>query len=187
MTLPVLVTPPTDEPLTLEEAKQHCRIEAAVTEDDALVEAYIGAAVDQLQRELDFYLAEQTWKQSFRTFDCVRIWQRPVAEVVSVAYFDADDEEQTLDDAEYRFESGALGSKLVLAGSSWPSLASRTDAVTVTYKLGVATADIPPALKAALMLHVGFLYANRESSSDTAIRPTGAYDALVWPFRRLAV
>ena len=184
---PVIVTPPSEEPLTLAEAKQHCRIETAVTEDDALVEAYIGAAVDQMQRELDYYLAEQTWKQSFGSFDCVRIWQRPVAEVVSVEYLDADSQTQTLDDAEYRLEAHALGSKLVRAGSSWPTVASRSDAVTVTYSLGVAVGDIPPALKAALMLHVGFLYANRESSSDTAIRPTGAYDALVWPFRRLSV
>lgn len=42
---------------------------------------------------------------------------------------------------------------------------------------------IPPAIKSAILLHIGTLYQNREQEADKW-QPTRAYEALLAPYRR---
>lgn len=54
---------------------------------------------------------------------------------------------------------------------------------TSTFTAGYgAAADVPPAIKAAILLHVGTLYEYRETMAER-LAPTGAYEALIAPYR----
>lgn len=58
----------------------------------------------------------------------------------------------------------------------------RPEAGVVVARCGY-NGGVPAPLKAAILLHVGSLYANREQSVPTWT-PSGAYEALVAPYRR---
>lgn len=55
---------------------------------------------------------------------------------------------------------------------------------TVQFVAGYAS-GVPAPIKAAILLHVGTLYQNREQDADSWI-PTRAYEALLTPYRRWA-
>lgn len=169
------IAAPSEPPISLAEAKEHCRVEVGVTEDDALIAAYIEAAADRMERALDYALGEQVWRGTFDSFACALLKKRPFVSIEAVTYLDADGVERTLDPTGYRVRKRPDG-VVMQPVDGWPSASS----VTVDFKVGVS--ETPPALKVALLLHIGFLYANRESSSDASVRPTGAYDELTFPF-----
>lgn len=161
----VVITPP--EPFVeLDTAKAHLRVETAA--DDDLIEAYIAAACGHIDGPggwLDRAIAEQTLE--LRTCspwgtrcDRLSLPYPPVIAVASVVYDDLDSAEQTFDPAGYRVTS--LGEIEVLSGIPWPSTRLGSDNLRIRYSAGCAT--IPPAITAAVLLMVGDLYANRETS-----------------------
>lgn len=165
---PVLITPPVAEAVTLEEAKLHLRVDH--DDEDTLIDAIIDAAVghmDGFTGILGRCLMAQTWSQEFETA-CGDLVLRlgPVASVSSV----------TGGFTDYRLLKDGRGHFLRLNdGAAWPS-----GPVVVEY---VAGGDVvPPALKAALLLHIGTLYEYRETMADK-VSPTRAYEALTAPYR----
>lgn len=199
MLAPVRTDPPSAAPVTLAELKAHLRVierdgngNVLPYEDDTLIEAYIKAAVDHLDGWagiLGRALVTQTWRQDFAGFGCLRLALGPVASVTSVTYFDAANETQTLPSATYVRLTDARGTYLGLApNASWPRTFARQDAVSVNYVAGQAAADVPAAIKTAIMLLVGNWYANREAATETAmsVLPLGV-QALLAPYRRVGV
>lgn len=55
----ILLVPPTTEPVTLAEAKQHCAV--SHDEDDALLSVYLAGAREAVERHTGLYLSPQTW------------------------------------------------------------------------------------------------------------------------------
>ena len=109
----------------------------------------------------------------------------PDVQSVTVAYTDTNGDDQTYSSANYYLVNCPGAGEIVLAATaSWPSVFDKPNAVRVTMVCGFAT--VPPALKMAILLHVGALYENRASESATALMPF-AYDALVGPFRVVGV
>lgn len=188
MLVPILIAVPSALPVSLEEAKQHCRIDVGVSEDNDLVTAYISAAIGILEKTLSMKLVSQQWRQDFGGFaGCMRLPFRPVdPDSVTIDYRDAGNVEQTVDSSAFRVLTDAMGSYVeIVAGQSWPNTFSRPDAVSITFDVGVDVADVPPALKAAILMHVALLYANRESvvtGTIATMLPMG-YEFLVWPYK----
>lgn len=60
-----LITPPAIEPVTLDEAKAHMRLETTMMKDDDLITALISAARQQVEESTQRALIEQTWDVSF--------------------------------------------------------------------------------------------------------------------------
>ena len=73
---------------------------------------------------------------------------------VTINYFDADGDAQTLSDTGYIV--GADGTISLADGAEWPTLAERADAVTVTYDVGIDDGDDPRValMRTAIILHV---------------------------------
>ena len=185
MLLPVRTQAPDVLPVSLEDARQQLNV-YGFTDDDDQIERFIRSATDHLERTLNMALVTQTWKQFFCSFDSfLQLRIGPVAGVVSVKYFDTDNEEQTFSPASYRTLDYACGTSVTLTcGSSWPATVSRPDAVTVEYTAGVPAADVPASLKAAILMHVGLMYSYRGDPEGPRIDSNPAYETLVWPFRR---
>lgn len=192
MLRPVLVTPPATMPVSLAEAKAHCRVDHS--DDDALITSMIVAATTYLDGWtgiLGRALVTQTWRQDFGSFrGCLRLPVGPVASIDSVKHFDADNSEQTVDPDVFVLWTDARGSYVDLAsGMAWPQAYDRPDAVRITYVAGDDAAAVPAPIKAAILLHVAHLYLNREAvvvGETPSVQPMAAA-ALVAPYRRVGV
>lgn len=191
MLAPVLITPPTDLPVSLDEVKRHLREDFA--DDDPVLELLLRAAVDRLDgwRGLGIAIVTQTWRQDYPSFDrrCLRIPLGPVASITSITYVDGNKTTQTLAADQYRLLRDARGHFIVPADDvTWPATDCRPDAVAVTYVAGVEAANVPASLKAAILMLVGHFSKNREAvlAGDLAAVPLGV-DWLTGPHSRVGI
>jgi uncharacterized phiE125 gp8 family phage protein len=191
MLSPVCTSAPATNPVTLTEAKSHCRVDH--TDDDTLIGLLISAAtahLDGYAGVLGRALVTQTWRQDLESFsDPLRLALGPVASITSVTYYDADNAVQTLAGTVYGLFSDEFGAYLALKpDQTFPSVYSRRDAISVTYVAGVADSAVPAPIKHAILLMVGHWYANREAVAPGQMYDVPmAVDALIRPYRRVGV
>lgn len=152
-----LVTAPVVEPLTIAEAKQHCRI--FVDDDNALIASYITVARQGAEQYLNRAVPPQTWQAQLGGFADV-IWlpmAAPLQSVSSVKYYDTAGVLQTLASTYYTVDTVSEPGRVVRApNQSWPAVQSdRLAPVIITYVCGWATVqDIPELIKAGIRLAV---------------------------------
>lgn len=191
MLRPVLVTAPDATPVSLTEVKAHCRVDD--DDSDAVLTVLLNAAVNHLDGWtgiLGRAMVTQTWRQDFEAFGCRRLPLGPAASITSITYYDGDNVQQTLADSVYVLRTDSLGAYVDLKpDQSWPSAYSRPDAVSVTYVAGVDAADVPAALKAAILLMVSHWNENREAVALGTIATTVpmSASALIRPYQRVGI
>ena len=185
-----VVTPPAAF-ISLADAKSQCRIEANVTDEDALLTALVAAACGWLDGPsgwLGRSIGVQTLELRDRAFGCDRLPYGPVIEIESIQYLDALGAEQTIDEDDYQLLSN--GSIEPAYNQSWPAIGQGEQSVRIRYTAGYpdtegddAHSTVPAAIRQATLLVIGFLYANREASADEALQ-NGAVSMLLGPYRR---
>lgn len=190
-----LITPPAAEPVTLAEAKAHCRVDHSA--DDARISAYIAAARQDCERWTGRAFVTQTWELVIDEFpeDEIQIPLPPLQSVVSVKYDDGNGTEQTIASTEYVVDDVSEPGWVVPAIGGWPSTFDGINAVRVQFVAGYApdtnspvdlAANVPPSIKQAILLLTGQYYDNREDIvvGTTVYRlPTGASESLLRMFR----
>lgn len=176
-------------PIDLARAKAHLRVD--FDNEDALIAAYLAAAVGAVEKQTGRVLSPRALTQRFTGFpqrhERLTLWHDPVTAIVSVTYVDSNGAEIALDPAAYRSIEGEPWSLLPPLGGGFPATDYRPDAVRVRYMAGYAAGDCPPELQAAALMMLGHLYANRESVVTGTIAtelPLGV-KALCAPFRRV--
>lgn len=160
----IIITAPTVEPVTLAEAKLHCKVDG--TDDDTLLTALIVAARQQAEHRLGRALCTQTLEKVLDTFpDDIKLPMPPAKTIVSVKYLDTAGVEQTLASNTYSLDKDSEPGWLTPAyGLSWPDTYAVPNAVRVRYTCGYgAAADVPPSIKAWMLMAVGTLYGQREA------------------------
>jgi uncharacterized phiE125 gp8 family phage protein len=182
MRAPVLVTPPAALPVSLADMKLHLRVDG--TAEDASITSMIHAArshLDGWTGVLGRALDAQTWRQDFDGFaGALYLPLHPVISISSVTYVDAEGATQAVDPAVYTILRNGLGAYAVPRdGQLWPQASGL---VSVTY---IAGDGAPDAVKAAIKLIVGDLYANREAQVSGLAR-NQTVDMLINPYRRVA-
>jgi uncharacterized phiE125 gp8 family phage protein len=187
---PVRVVPPVGHVVSLEDAKAHLRRDDT-TYEDALIFGLIDSVVGSLDGwggTLRRALLTQTWSESFRYFDGLRIPLRlaPVSSIVSITYFDPDGVLRTFDASAYRLQRVSGDAYVELDSSaSWPSVDARDDAATITYVCGYGDGPAVPApIRQAILLMVGDLHLNREAAGPQQFHTNRAVEALLAPYRR---
>lgn len=205
------ITDATVEPVSIAQAKSHCRVSG--DEDNALFAAYLKAARMLCEEATGRAFLQQTWRLSRDHFP---EWQmsglNPVTlqaphwsgyylppvllprtnliGIVSVTYLDFSGTRQTLDPALYMTDAdGSPASLSPAAACIWPAVLPTPGSVQVTYKAGFGTtADAVPApLQLAILQLVAHWYENREA---TVLPESGAgpvsipfgVDALLAPY-----
>lgn len=192
-----LVTGPTVEPVTLAEAKAHCRV--VIAEDDALLSGYIQAARERVEAETRRAIITQTWDQKF-DFDWPRYlgepdenhrrcWEigitlqrPPLQSVTSISYVDTQGATQTLAADQYQVvkRNGQSGDGLIVPayGVTWPQVRDIPDAITVRFVAGYGGLEsVPGRVRQAMLLMIGDAYENRENQVTGTIvtaLPAGA-------------
>lgn len=192
---PVQTAAPAATPVSLAEAKAHLRVD--FDDDDTLISALIDSVTAHLDGRdgvLGRALVTQTWRADFDGFASrIDLPLHPVASIVSVTYVDGAGATQTLSTTIYGFGQDSLGGYIYLkADQTWPDVADRPDAVSVTFIAGVAADD--PALagiRAAMLMMIGDLYENRESAvvgaSSSVVPMAPSVWALLRPYRRVGL
>lgn len=180
-------------PLTLDEAKAHCRVTTA--DEDALINELIKAATSELETRCQRTLCETGWSAKFDGFpEIVLLRHPPVLAVSSITYIDAAGATQTLAASDYVVDLTAEPARITAApGKVWPvTQPGRIASVTVNYTAGYlagGTAQqqrdaVPRDLRSWLLIRVATLYENRESVTfASAPFNITALDGLWQPYR----
>lgn len=159
-----LITPPSEEPLTLDEAKAQIRFESA--DSDTEITAFIVAAREQAEARTRRALCTQTWELVLDAFPeaCV-LRHSPVQSVTSVDYLDTDGASQSLNLLDTILDKDNTPGYLVPAyGKAWPATYCVPNAVRVRYVSGYgAAADVPQSIKTWMLMAIATFDAQRAS------------------------
>jgi len=187
-----LITAPSVEPVTLAEAKLHCRVDT--TDEDASFTRWIQGAREQAEHLLERSLLPQTWEKTQDAFTyCnpdgiaqylpnpgasvpfqatrIDLPRPPVIAVTWVKYLDsATGAQQTMNSADYVVDIDNEPGGITLApGKSWPGTWPVPNAVRIRYTAGYAdAASVPANIKNFILLLVGTLFRFRELDIDAA-------------------
>jgi len=172
MTL-TLINQPDTEPITLSEAKAHCRVEHKA--DDTLITSLITVSRLSAEHELQRPLITQTWQAAYEAFpaDGAKIALgkfRPIA-ITSIIYLDQDGVEAELDPSAYVLDATTVPGWVHPAyQTSWPSARAFANSVRILFTAGYGgeAADVPQCIKQWMLLMIGSMYAFREASTDRA-------------------
>lgn len=169
--------------------KEHVRIDADLTDQDAVLAAYHDAAVSWVEEYTGRSLMTQTWQIACEEF-AEKLWlprAAPLQSVTFVKYYNTANTLTTLSSSIYTVPAFAEPAVIRLADTQvWPDVYDREDAVQVEYVTGATTAsDVPAPLRHAVQLLVGHWYANRESVivGTSAMETPMAVESLCAPYR----
>jgi len=185
-----LITPPTEEPITLAEAKEHLRV--VHSDEDALIESLIIAARETVESKLERVLITQTWKHYFDRFPGEYAYelQAGIQSIASVTYRDLDNVEQTLAPTVYEISKDAVSQFRLAYGQQFPEALERDDSVAISVVAGYGDRyAVPEGIKQAIKLLVGHYYENREAvvvGTTTSVVPM-AVDLLLRRYKVLYI
>lgn len=177
-----VVTGPTSEPVTLAQARKQLELSPSDTAHDDQLSLLIQAAREQWEHDTDSALLTQTLSVALPYFAEVELPKRPIQSITSVTYYNEADVLQTLSTSIYDLDKPRRLMRLKTL-QTWPSVASRWDAATITYVAGHASvAAVPAIAKQAVLLLVGNYFENRDMIGSAM--SLAAYENLVMRFRR---
>lgn len=167
------VTPPVVEPVTLAEAKAHCRIDSNA--DDAYVASLITAAREWVEAYMDETLLQQQLVMKMDGFPQeIELPRPPMATAgthtaVTITYvMNENGQTATLETNRYRVDRDSHpGVIRTLYGGSWPSFLLDYNSVSVTWWAGrESSAQIPQGVKNAILWLVGLWYERRMAADQ---------------------
>lgn len=192
----VTVTPPTDYPVTLEEAKAQVGLDNHDSAFDALLVGLIAGATASAQEYTGARFMSQVVKLQLECFPAydrrIDLGVYPVATVDAVTYTDEAGTVQPLEAGGVDFWASVAGGQLypwLGPSDHWPdTLPGKPDAVEITMTVGFASADAVPAdIKTAILLRVGELFDRRgETHAGEIVTPNvNTMQLLLGPHRRM--
>ncbi|MFD1304212.1 head-tail connector protein, partial [Methylobacterium marchantiae] len=153
-----LITAPTAEPITLDEAKAHLRVEG--TDDDAYITSLIAAARQSVESLTGRALMSQAWELALDEFPrscaadyrslgryqaAIDIPMPPLVSIESIKYVDTAGVQQTLDDSARQVDDYNAPARVVPAyGTTWPAARCQPNAVLIRFACGYASAAAVP-------------------------------------------
>lgn len=177
-----LLTPPTGEPISVDDVKANSRLDVIAT-DDGLIGGLIATARTHLENRCNRSFLTQTWKLTLDAFpgqqsigsalvdrpyslpdNAILLERGPVVSVSSIQYLDMSSTLQTMPSTDYALVfSDEIARITPVFGKIWPIVLPQIGAVVVTFIAGYGVAAAVPApLIQALKLLVGHFYDNRE-------------------------
>lgn len=186
-----LVTGPTVEPITLDDAKNFLRIDASDTSDDTLITALIKAARSLVEAHTNRALLTQTWDYWMDSFPpsqhgqragwwdgvregalssiveaqgTIRLPKAPLQTVNSITYYDTTDTAQTTDLSTLVIQSEIEPAAIFpKIGQIWPVSLRGRQAVKVRFIAGYGdnATSLPGDIIQAVRILVAHFYENR--------------------------
>lgn len=196
---------PAVEPVSRAEAKLWLRVDADLTEDDALIDALIAAARKKVEDFTGRQLITATWRLTLDGFpgegrngdgcgieDGWRVYcpNPPLIAVSSIVYAEQSaGTSTTLAASDYRVDAAREPGVIepTYDEGAWPVSRDQAASVTITYTAGygAAATAVPDGLKLAMRLAIAHWYDNRAEvvTGTIATQLPMAFEALAGPFR----
>jgi uncharacterized phiE125 gp8 family phage protein len=164
-----VTTAPSEEPVSLAEARLHLGIHSSLTADDSMITTLIKVARQSVENYLNRAICTQTITLKIDNFPAfINLPRLPVQSITSITYIDEDGVASAFTD--YLANLSGVYSNIIepAYGYSWPSTRYVSGAVTVVYVAGWGNPSdspdpIPMPIKQAILLMLGSMYANREN------------------------
>lgn len=182
----VLISPPLAEVLTLGEVKAHLRLDADA--EDGLLVQLMATAREHLERETGLCLLAQTlrlyldrWPKS----GVIQILRGPVQAIEAVTVYDAEGVAQAVTLDNHLLDGLTRPARLWAQLPVQPGQAINGIEVDFRAGFGESGADVPDALKRAMLMHVALMYSHRGALALDQ-QPGGVpegYERLVSPYR----
>lgn len=186
-----LKTAPTVEPVSLEEAKLHLKVDAG--DDNALIAALITTAREVIESETHRAFITQTWQMILDTAPhIIEIPKPPLQSVVSITVIDSAGDESVVSSDDYMVDASqnSYGRVTPNLGCTWPSHRGFASFI-IEFKAGYgdAASDVPENLKQAILVFMGHMYENRGGEGAVKARVQAIEEAkiLLWPFKILRI
>lgn len=187
-----LVTGPAVEPVTLSEAKLHCRVD--ISDDDALIGTLIAAARRYVEGVSRRALITQTWDLALDTWpdSPFKVPRPPLQSITSITYLDDTGAAGTVAASNYVVDTYSEPGRVALSSSgSWPGVTLYAVAgvrVRFVAGYGAAGSAVPQEFRQAILLLVEHWYEQREPVSLSGAMPKEVpfgVEALLWMDRDL--
>jgi uncharacterized phiE125 gp8 family phage protein len=170
----MVVTAPTSEPLDVDEAKTHLRVDH--NDDDVWIDDAIRVARERLEHVTGRALLTQTLEAAWdawpgTTFTLPR---PPLVSVTSIKYTDRNGVEATVSSGDYLVDTRSEPGRVALkTNKSWPAVElQEVNGVVVRYVAGWTAGTLPREMRQAMLLWIGDMYENRENSITGTIITT---------------
>jgi uncharacterized phiE125 gp8 family phage protein len=177
-----VITAATVEPVTLEEAKLHLRVDG--DSEDTLITALIGAARDYCERFTGLALADQELELTIDSTDQIFLPLAPLDEIATVTKIKDGEETPLVEGVDYWVDDLSMPAQVHLMDLETNVQIMPVDKYTLRIAYSVAPAPIQPMVKAALMLKLGMIYSDR-GGENTNQYADEAIDNLLRPYRIL--
>ena len=182
-----LVTAPTVEPVSLEEAKAQCRIEPSEADDDEFLTDLIAAAREMVEKDSGRAFTRQTRELQLDAFPVgvIELPRAPLVSVSSVTYVDEAGASQVLSSALYQVDTRSEPGRVAPAyGTSWPATRDVLGAMRIQYLCGLDLTDaaviVPSAAKHAMKLCIAEWNENRQRAViGVSVTERETYDRLI--------
>lgn len=177
-----LVTAPTEEPITLADAKLHLRV--THTEEDGRIASMIEAARRRCEAETRRALVTQTWDLTLPFWPGVGnsvvtsgpewpwmgrggriiLPKPPLQSITSITYLTpAGSTLAVTEGTDFKVRTGSPGVVSLKSGKSWPSVSTEDDPIMIRFVAGYGLgAAVPDSLVQGMLLLIGSMYEHRE-------------------------
>ena len=133
-----VTTEPTVEPVSLEEAKLHLKVDN--TADDVLITGLIQAARQACENYEAKAYCIKTYTAKMNFLQSVCLPYPPLAQVDAITYIDENEDTQTLSTDVYGVDTHSEpGIVYLKSGQTWPTVNTELNAVSIVYKAGYMT------------------------------------------------
>lgn len=187
---------PALEPVLLADAKNHLRVDADLTADDALIALLISAARRYAESYTGRSFITQGWRLVLDSFPgpslvgvpfgvpyslpghAILLDRGNVLQIDSVQYTAMDGSTQTMPPSAYVADLSGCPARITpVFGQIWPIPLPQIGAVQVNYQAGYgpAATDVPEGIRQWMLLRLTTLYNNRE---EVAVLPRGKVEPL---------
>jgi len=167
-----LQTAPTVEPVTVEEVKDHLRID--IDTEDTLITDWITVARAHCEKLQNKVYMTQTWDLYLDDFPDMpfNIPLPPLQSITHIKYTDTDATETEYTSTYYNTDAYSMPGRINFAwGRVWPSVTLRTvNGVVIRFVAGYTSKNnVPKEVREAIKLIVGHLYEYREETSTDRV------------------
>jgi uncharacterized phiE125 gp8 family phage protein len=179
-----LITPPSLEPVTLDEAKAHLKVDTP--DDDVLIATLITAARARAEWHMGRALVTQSW---ILWLDCwpgdgtAEIPLPPLRSVSAVTAYARDNTATVVDAQRYFIDTASAPGRVVFDCFTAPAFdLRRRNALAIAFDAGYGGAadDVPAPIREAILEIAAELYVNR---GDGAEEPALIAQAMLAPYR----
>lgn len=186
----VLTSAPLAEPVTLDEAKAHLRVDGA--NEDVLIASLILTSRLQVEAALDLALIDQSWTLQLDHWPArgdVEIPLSPLKAVGPVRVKDAAGTLMTVAPTSYLTDLVSRPPRIVFNGGALPQPGSKAAGIEIAFTAGFGEtgASVPAPLKHAVLLLIAHWYECRATSGVGALdtRIPQQISDLIAPFRKI--